>query len=84
MLTDVYEYLRKNKVNVVFTATEPYDPFLALMFMVSLKSAILLPKPIENILRDEKSLLRSPVDYFPTEFELDKFESLKYNKRALI
>ena len=84
MLTDVYEYLRKNKVNVVFMPTEPYDPFLALMFMVSLKSAILLPKPIENILRDEKSLLRSPVDYFPTEFELDKFESLKYNKRALI
>lgn len=84
MLTDVYEYLRKNKVDFSFPPSEPYDPFLALMFMVSLKSTVLLPKPIENILRDEKNLLRTPVDFFPTEFELDKFESLKYNKRALI
>lgn len=52
MLTDVYEYLRNHKVSVNFPPTEPYDPILALMFMVSLKSAVLLPKPIEDILRD--------------------------------
>lgn len=66
MLTDVYEYLRKNKVNVHFPPSEPYDPFLALMFMVSLRSTILLPKPIEHVIKDQTSALRSPVDYFPT------------------
>lgn len=84
MLIDVYEYLRHHKVNVQFPPSEPFDPFLALMFMVSLKSTLLLPKPIEHVIKDATSPLRSPVDYFPTEFELDKFESLKYNKRALI
>lgn len=66
MLTDVYEYLRKHKVNITFPPSEPFDPFLALMFMVSLRSTVLLPKLIEHNLRDPKNLLRNPVDYFPT------------------
>ena len=35
-------------------------------------------------IRNEESGLRSPVDYYPSQFKLDKYESLNYNKRALI
>ena len=57
MLTDVYEYLKNKKVNVEFKPSEPFEPFLALMFMVSLKSGVLLPKSIQNILNDEHGIL---------------------------
>ena len=29
-------------------------------------------------------LLRAPLDFYPKKFELDKYETLKYNKRAII
>ncbi len=34
LLTDVYEYICNNKVNVKLNKGQPFDPFLALMFML--------------------------------------------------
>ena len=28
--------------------------------------------------------MREPIDYYPSDFKLDKYESLSYNKRAII
>jgi hypothetical protein len=53
MLTDVYEYLKNHKVNIVFPKSEPFEPILALMFMVSLKSVELLPVPLQNLIKDQ-------------------------------
>lgn len=53
MLIDVYEYLNNHKVNIVFPKSEPFEPFLALMFMVSLKSVELLPLPLQNQINDK-------------------------------
>lgn len=84
LLTDVYEYIGSNKVNVKLNKGQPFDPFLALMFMFPEGSFHLLPKPLADILRDPKCELRSPLDYYPTEFKLDKYETLSFHKRALI
>ncbi len=54
------------------------------MYMLPEPNFRLLPKPVADALRDPKSILKTPVDYFPAKFELDKYETLKYNKRALI
>ena len=44
----------------------------------------LLPKPVAHKLMDPRSIVRSPLDYYPRKFELDKFETLRYKKAALI
>lgn len=44
----------------------------------------LLPKAISDALIDPNCPLRTPHDYFPKKFNLDQYETLKYNKRALI
>ena len=52
---------------------EAFDPILALMFMFPEQNFGLLPKPIADRLLDPKSIVRSPVDYYPRKFELDRF-----------
>jgi 5'-3' exonuclease len=84
LLCDVDDYITHNKIQVQLKRDDPYDPILALMFMFPKQNFGLLPKPVAEKLLDPKCILRSPVDYFPAKFELDKFETLKYNKHALI
>jgi 5'-3' exonuclease len=43
------------------------------MFMMPLKCVELLPKPIQNVMLDPNNILRKPIDYFPKDFQLDKF-----------
>jgi 5'-3' exonuclease len=80
----VDDYLTRHKVNVELKRDEPFDPTLALMFMLPEQNFGLLPNCVANALLDKSCILRSPVDYYPTKFELDKFETLKYNKHAMI
>lgn len=54
------------------------------MFMLPPSSFHLLPKSIADVLNDPKCELRAPLDYYPTEFKLDKYETLSFHKRALI
>ena len=74
----------RHKINVQLQKDSPYDPILALMFMLPEPNFRLLPKSVAEAITDPHSILRTPVDYFPRKFELDKFETLKYNKHALI
>lgn len=43
-----------------------------------------MPKQVVDALKDPKSPLRTPLDYFPNDFKLDKYETLQFHKRALI
>lgn len=43
------------------------------MFMFPEQNFGLLPKPIAERLLDPRSILRSPLDYYPRKFELDRF-----------
>lgn len=54
------------------------------MFMLPEQNFGLLPKSVATALTDPKCILKTPIDYFPKKFELDKFETLKYNKHAII
>ena len=54
------------------------------MFMLPEESFKLLPEQIEKCLKDKNCALRTPLDYFPDEFKLDKYETIGYHKRALI
>jgi 5'-3' exonuclease len=54
------------------------------MFMLPQPNFGLLPKPVAEALENPNSPLRSPYDYYPREFKLDQFETLGYNKRAMI
>ena len=84
LLSDVYEYICENKVSIKLNQGQPFDPFLALMFMLPENSFHLLPKPIADHLRDKNCALRAPLDYYPLDFKLDKYETLSFHKRALI
>ena len=47
LLTDVYEFLSTNpKINIKLNKGQPFDPFLALMFMLPEGSFHILPKPL--------------------------------------
>lgn len=44
----------------------------------------LIPSSLANALESPACILKNPVDFYPRKFELDKFETLNYCKRALI
>lgn len=71
-------------MNINLNKGQPFDPFLALMFMLPEASFHILPKQIADALKDPKCPLRSPIDYYPLDFKLDKYETLSFHKRALI
>ncbi len=54
------------------------------MMMFPESSFKLLPEYISEKLRDKECSLRSPIDYYPLKFNIDKYETLMYNKRAII
>lgn len=84
LLSDVYDYLTKHPVKVQLHKEQPFQPILALLFMLPEQNFGLLPKPVAAALTDPVSILKQPVDYFPRKFELDKFDDLNYSKRAMI
>lgn len=43
------------------------------MFMLPEQNFGLLPKSVAAALTDPKCILKTPIDYFPKKFELDKF-----------
>lgn len=84
LLTDVYDYIEANDVQVRLELNQPFEPFLALMFMLPQANFHLLPHQISSSLADPTCSLRAPFDYYPTDFVLDKYEKTGYHKRALI
>lgn len=43
-----------------------------------------MPKQVADALKDPNCVLRTPINYFPNDFKLDKYENLQFHKRALI
>lgn len=73
LITDVCDYISTHDINVKLDKAEPYDPILALMFMIPESNFGLLPEPVSRALTSPDCILRTPLDYFPKEFVLDKF-----------
>jgi len=87
LVNDVYDYLKKNKISEVKLPVrgEPFDPLMALMFMLPQQSFGLLPQPIRAALEDPNCILRHPEDYYTNDFEMDKFGNPKdFDQRALV
>lgn len=71
-------------MNIKLNKGQPFDPVLALMFMLPESSFHLMPKQVADALKDPNCILRTPINYFPNDFKLDKYENLQFHKRALI
>lgn len=67
------DYVNSHKPNVKLNKGQPFEPILALMFMLPEQNFDLLPKVVADKLMDQEGILRKPVDYFPKKFKLDKF-----------
>lgn len=81
MISDVYEYLKyanQQKINLVheFNLSQPFSAFKQLLLIMPLESIELLPEEYAHLMKDPKSILRSPIDYYPTEFEIDPNDAL--------
>jgi 5'-3' exonuclease len=87
LIADVYNYLAKKKITEVKLPVKgtPFDPLMALMFMLPQQSFGLLPEAIRQELEDPKNLLRTPEDYYTNDFEMDKFSNPKdFDQKALV
>ena len=75
MISDVYEFVKNaNKTNLQlspFQPAKPFQPFKQLLLVMPNESMDLLPPAFHVLLKDKNSILKSPVDYFPSEFEID-------------
>jgi len=62
LVNDVYDYLKKNQVSEVKLPVrgQPFDPLMALMFMLPQQSFGLLPQAIRAALEDPNCILRQP------------------------
>ena len=54
-----------------FEYGKPFNPFQQLLAVMPASSAKLFPPVYQDLILNQSSPLRSPVDYFPTEFECD-------------
>jgi 5'-3' exonuclease len=64
---------------------DPFDPLMALMFMMPQLSFSLLPEATRKVLEDPNNQLRCPEDYYTNDFEMDKFSNPKdFDQKALI
>ena len=57
--------------DVKFDMHEAYSPFKQLLLIFPCDSSALLPEPYRNLVLDTSSILRSPIDYYPTSFDID-------------
>lgn len=75
MISDVYKYLKyfnsQKEKQYEFKLGKPFPAFKQLLLIMPLQSIDLLPIEYAHLIKDEKSILKSPIDYYPTEFEID-------------
>ena len=55
---------------VKFNYGAPFKPFQQLMAVMPASSAKLFPEVYQELMLNESSPLRTPVDYFPADFDL--------------
>ena len=75
MISDVYEYLKfMNQMNMghfEFQLGTPFPAFKQLLLIMPQGSIDLLPTEYGHLITNVDSILRNPIDYYPTEFEID-------------
>jgi 5'-3' exonuclease len=71
LLSDVYNALQNNEIditNIHFNLNEPYTPFQQLMLILPPQMSDLLPKPLKDIMNDDKLLC---TQFYPIDFRID-------------
>ena len=64
---------------------QPFDPFMALMFMMPQHSFSLLPVQLKNALMSQTCVLRGENDTYPLTFKMDPFvAATDFEQKALI
>lgn len=76
LISDIHEYLKymnENKVtNYEFQLGKPFPAFKQLLLIMPIQSIDLLPNEFAHLIEDEQhSILRTPIDYYPINFEID-------------
>ena len=75
MISDIYEYIKyinlNNIKNYDFQLSKPFNAFKQLLLVMPLGSIVLLPDEFSHLLTNSESILRSPIDYYPENFEID-------------
>lgn len=56
---------------------QPFEPFKQLLCILPKESCDLLPEPFQKFLKNTDSPLRSPIDYYPDQFEDDLYGSVR-------
>ncbi|CAD8062450.1 unnamed protein product [Paramecium sonneborni] len=76
MCFDICAYLSNKQIQKIqFGQSKPYDPYQQLLLILPPHNASLLPAPF-RILYDIQSPLRTPIDYYPNEYEVDPFGAI--------
>ena len=75
MISDVYEYIKymnqNNMKSFEFVYGKPFDAFKQLILIMPSGSVDLLPDEFSHLIMNPESMLRNPIDYYPTNFEID-------------
>ena len=75
MISDVHEVLKyyneKDIKSYEFLLGKPFPAFKQLLLIMPLGSLDLLPEEFSHLIEKNDSILRSPIDYYPTVFEID-------------
>ena len=77
MTSDLLLYLKyfnsTDGIDIKFERSQPYPPLKQLICILHPENSNLLPQPYANLLNDPESSLRSPRDFYPSEFSIDPF-----------
>ena len=82
LCSDLHLYLHHLKNNyqgqfqMDFIRGQPYEPFKQLLSILSPINALLLPHQYRHLLTSRESPLRSPLDYYPADFEIDPYGAI--------
>ena len=76
LISDLYQYLvdmnKNNMKKHEFQLGEPLPIFQQLLAVMPLGTIHLLPEEFSNLITNPDGILRKPIDYYPTNFEIDQ------------
>ncbi|CAK76108.1 unnamed protein product (macronuclear) [Paramecium tetraurelia] len=77
VVSNMVKQLQDKEEPILLTKGEPYPPFKQLLSILTPENAQLLPEPYGRLLTDkENSILRTPIDYYPENFETDSYGTM--------
>ncbi|CAD8183733.1 unnamed protein product [Paramecium pentaurelia] len=77
VVSHIIQLLSDKEEPIILTKGKPYPPFKQLLSILTPENAMLLPEPYGKLLTDkENSILRTPIDYYPDNFETDSYGTM--------